>query len=95
MHTRMLWVLDNKTIELLRNTLENFKTSINVYKLSNQNLIVLIPSMCVVANTYKEVSHGLGTEPDYAIVQVTLPSGIITEAVGKSYLTSIVFNANL
>ncbi|XP_076109787.1 uncharacterized protein LOC143078728 isoform X1 [Mytilus galloprovincialis] len=44
--------------------------------------------MDTTTNTYKEVSHGLGTELDYAIVQVTLPSGIITEAVGSSMQTN-------
>ncbi|XP_063442891.1 uncharacterized protein LOC134723193 [Mytilus trossulus] len=44
--------------------------------------------MDTTTNTYNEVSHGLGIEPDYAIVQVTLPSGIITEAVGSSMQTN-------
>ncbi|CAC5375287.1 unnamed protein product [Mytilus coruscus] len=44
--------------------------------------------MDTTTNTYKEVSHGLGAEPDYAIVQVKLQSGIITEAVGSSMQTN-------
>ncbi|XP_052063096.1 uncharacterized protein LOC127702834 [Mytilus californianus] len=44
--------------------------------------------MDTTTNTYKEVSHGLGAEPDYAIVQVKFQPGLITEAVGSSMQTN-------
>ena len=64
--------LDNFGLDNSVQTLDNIKETEQDF-----------PVLFVSANTYKEIPHGLGTEPDYVIVQVQIQQGLFSEAIGE------------